>query len=217
MASAYILQNVKTQLGRWFKAAQQKQIPEQLFQHEFTVIIDLYMQTFATLHERVLSLFELVNFIHINAELLSGSNKTFINHFIQNMEDRELEKWQERIVAAPSDEEHWRAFMKLLDNVRINSTDLVIADMIVKKKDVFTLRAAFLGYFQTGNVNALVEMFDQLAIVYQNRGVFEELCAIAAAGLSKAQKDRINIIIAHMFRMMGESANKILFKQYASV
>lgn len=208
---------VKTQLVQLFNAVQKKQVTDELFQRGFTHTIDIYLQNFTSIDERLLNLFDLASFLHINAERISEPNKAFVNDFIQNMEDRELQKIEERVVAAPSDEEDWKAFMKFLDDIRFNSADLVIAGVIVKKKDVFTLRAAFLRYFKTGDIKPLVPLMDQLAIAYQNRQVFEELCNKAAAGLSEDKKHRLSIIIAHMFKNMEDSSNKSLFKQYASI
>ena len=208
---------VKTQLVQLFNALQNKRVTDEFFRNEFMRIIDLYLQRFASIDERLLCLFNLVSFLHINAERILEPNKTFVNDFIQNMEGRELQKTEERVVAAPSDEEDWRAFMKVLDDIRFNSTDLVIADVVVKKKDVFTLRAAFNRYFKTGDTKPLIPLMDQLAIAYQNRQVFEELCSKAAAGLSEDKKHRLSIIIAHIFKNMEDSSNKSLFKQYASI
>lgn len=208
---------IKTQLVQLFNALQRKRVTDQFFQTEFMHIIDIYLQRFASIDERLLSLFNLASFLHINADRISEPSKSFVNDFIQNMEDRETQKIEEHVVAAPSDEEDWRAFMKVLDDIRFNSADLVIADVVVKKKDVFTLRAAFNTYFKTGEMQPLVALMDQLAIAYQNRQVFEELCSKAAAGLSEDKKRRIYTIISRMLGMMEDSSNKSLFKQYASI
>lgn len=208
---------VKTQLVQLFNALQEKRVTDLFFQGEFIQIIDLYLQRFASIDERLLNLFDLASFLHINAERISEPNKSFVNDFIQNMEDRELQKTEERVVAAPSEEEDWRAFMNVLDDIQYNSTDLVIADVVVKKKDVFTLRAAFNRYFKTGDMKPLIPLMDQLAIAYQNRQVFEELCSKAAVGLSEDKKHRLSIIIAHMFKIVEASSNISLFKQYASI
>ena len=125
---------IKTQLVQLFNALQRKRVTDQFFQTEFMHIIDIYLQRFASIDERLLSLFNLASFLHINADRISEPSKSFVNDFIQNMEDRETQKIEEHVVAAPSDEEDWRAFMKVLDDIRFNSADLVIADVVVKKK-----------------------------------------------------------------------------------
>lgn len=208
---------VKTQLVHLFNAVQKNMVADDFFQSEFTHVIDNYLQISTSIDERLLNLFDLASFLHINAERISEPNKAFVNDFIQHMEDRELQKIEERVVAAPSDEEGWQAFMKFLDAVQFNPTRLVIDGVIVKKQDVFTLRAAFLRYFKTGDIKPMVPLMDQLAIAYQNRRVFEELCAKAAAGLSEDKKNRLSIIIARMFKNMEDSSDRSLFKQYASI
>ena len=208
---------VKTQLVHLFNAVQKNMVADDFFQSEFTHVIDNYLQISTSIDERLLNLFDLASFLHINAERISEPNKAFVNDFIQHMEDRELQKIEERVVAAPPDEEDWQAFMKFLDTVQFNPTRLVIDGVIVKKQDVFTLRAAFLRYFKTGDIKPLVPLMDQLAIAYQNRRVFEELCAKATAGLSEDKKNRLSIIIARMFKIMEDSSDRSLFKQYASI
>ena len=106
--------------------------------------------------------------------------------------------------------------MKALGAHHSNSTDLVIATVVVNEEDVVKLYGAFLTYFKTDKIRPLVTLLDKLVITYQNRKVFQILCAKAAVNLTVVQKSTISRLLPYFLKSLTDSSNSSLFKQYTN-